>query len=201
MRDKLTNDLSENHMKNIPEPWKSFFAAIDQRLPEETRLEILGGFVITILYDAPRETADVDVVSVIPNAQTRDLIENAGIGSTLHKKYGVYFDRVGIATLPEDYEKRLTEVFVGQFRQLRLFALDPYDIALAKIGRNIDRDREDVKFLAEVIPFDLQILEQRYFKELRPFLGIPEREDLTLRLWIEMIAEAAAQNNRISRKS
>jgi len=176
-------------MKNIPEPWKSFFAAIDEMLQDEIRLEILGGFVITILYNAPRETADVDVVTVIPNTQTRNLIETAGKGTALHKKYGVYFDRVGIATLPEDYEERLTEVFAGQFRRLHFFALDPYDIALTKIGRNIDRDREDVKFLAETGPFDLRVLKDRYFKELRPFLGIPEREDLTLKLWVEMIEE------------
>ena len=72
---------------------------------------------------------------------------------------------------------------------MRLFALDPYDIALAKIERNIDRDREDVRFLAKTIPFDLNILKQIYFKELRPVLGIPQREDLTLKLWIEMIEE------------
>jgi hypothetical protein len=62
-----------------------------------------------------------------------------------------------------------------------------------EIDRNIDRDREDVKFLACVVPFDLQVLEERYVKELRPSLGIPEREDLTLRLWIEMIEE---RNNK-----
>jgi hypothetical protein len=176
-------------MNNIPEPWKSFFVAIDKTLEQETSLEILGGFVITVLYAAPRETADVDVVSVVPNSQTRSLIETAGEGSALHKKHGVYLDRVGIATIPENYEERLTEIFAGEFRHLRLFAVDPYDVALAKIERNIDRDREDVKFLAEAVPFDLQILRERYFKELRPFLGIPEREDLTLKLWIEMIEE------------
>lgn len=176
-------------MKDTPKPWKSFFASIDETLDQETRLEILGGFVVTVLYNAPRATADVDVVSVVPNAQTRNLIEIAGEGSRLHKRCGVYLDRVGIATLPESYEERLTEIFAGEFQRLRLFALDPYDIALAKIERNIDRDREDVKFLARSVPFDLRILEERYFKELRPFLGIPEREDLTLRLWIEMIEE------------
>ena len=176
-------------MKNIHEPWKSFFAAIDRSLQDETRLEILGGFIITVLYNAPRTTADVDVISIVPNTHTQNLIEVAGMGSALHKKHGVYFDRVGIATVPENYEERLTEIFAAEFQSLRLFALDPYDIALAKIERNIDRDREDVKFLAEAVPFDLRILEERYFKELRPFLGIPEREDLTLQLWIEMIEE------------
>ena len=176
-------------MKNIPEPWKSFFASIDEMIGQETRLEILGGFVVTVLYDAPRTTADVDVISVVPNTQTRKLLEIAGEGSGLHKKHGVYLDRVGIATLPEDYEERLTEIFAEEFPHLRLLAVNPYDIALAKIERNIDRDREDVKFLAEAVPFDLRILEERYFKELRPYLGIPEREDLTLRLWLEMIEE------------
>jgi len=176
-------------MKDTAEPWKSFFTAIDEILSDETRLEILGGFVITVFYQAPRTTADVDVVSIVPNTQTRNLIETAGRGSPLHKKHGVYLDRVGVATLTENYEDRLTEIFTGEFHRLRLFALDPYDVALAKIERNIDRDREDVKFLARAVPFDLRILEERYFKELRPFLGIPEREDLTLRLWIEMIKE------------
>jgi hypothetical protein len=176
-------------MKHIPEPWKSFLASIDYLLEQETRLEILGGFIITVLYDAPRTTGDVDIVSVIPNDKTRKLIEAAGEGSKLHKTYGVYLDRVGVANLPENYEDRLTEIFEDQFQNLRLFALDPYDIALAKIERNIDRDREDVRYLAKTVPFDLNILEGIYLKELRPVLGIPEREDLTLRLWIEMIKE------------
>ncbi len=77
-------------MKNIPEPWKSFFAAIDVNLKEEIRLEILGGFVVTILYNAPRITADLDVIAVLPNTQTRSLIEIAGESSGLHKKHGVH---------------------------------------------------------------------------------------------------------------
>ncbi len=176
-------------MKNIPEPWKSFLAAIDAGLTKETRLEILGSFVVTVLYNAPRTTADVDVISVAPKSETGNLIESAGEGSLLHKRHGVYFDRVGIATLPENYGDRLTEIFAGGFKRLRRFALDPYDVAPAKIERNIDRDREDAEFLARAVPFDLRILEERYFKELRPYLEIPEREDLTLKLWVEMIQE------------
>lgn len=180
-------------MSTIPEPWKSFFTEIDESIETETQFEILGGFVITLIYGAPRTTAGVDVVSITPNSETRNLIELAGEGSPLHKKHGIYLDRVGIATLPENYEDRLTEIFADEFRFLKMFALDPYDIALAKIERNIDRDREDVKFLAEVVPLNLEILEERYFKELRPALGIPEREDLTLRLWIEMIEEERSE--------
>ena len=46
--------------------------------------------------------------------------------------------------------------------RLRLFALDPYDAALAKIERNSARGRDDVRHLGRVVPFDLEILKQRY---------------------------------------
>ena len=74
-------------------------------------------------------------------------------------------------------------------QHLHLCALDPYDLALSKLERNIQRDRDDVKYLANAVPLDLEVLKERYQKELRWQLGNPEREDLTLRLWIEAIEE------------
>ena len=110
-------------------------------------------------------------------------------GSPLHKKYNIYLDHVSVAKVPENYEERLTEIFPKTFKYLRLLALDPYDLALSKLERNIERDRDDVKHLAKTVPFDLKLLEQRYQKELRWQLGNPGREDLTLRLWIDAIVE------------
>ena len=74
-----------------------------------------------------------------------------------------------------------------------LLALDPYDLALSKLERNIQRDRDDVKHLARTVPLDLEVLKERYQKELRWQLGNPEREDLTLRLWIEAIQEEQSE--------
>jgi hypothetical protein len=71
-------------------------------------------------------------------------------------------------------------------------ALDPYDLALTKLERNIERDRSDVRFMARTIPFDLAILRERYLSEQRPYLGNPKREDLTLQLWIDAIEEDRA---------
>ena len=53
----------------------------------------------------------------------------------------------------------------------------------------LQRDRDDVKHLAKTAPLDLEVLKERYQKELRWQLGNPEREDLTLCLWIEAIEE------------
>jgi hypothetical protein len=71
--------------------------------------------------------------------------------------------------------------------------LDPYDVALSKLERNIHRDRDDVRHPARVIPFDLALLRERYQKELRWQLGNPAREDLTLQLWTEAIEEERIQ--------
>jgi len=81
-------------------------------------------------------------------------------------------------------------MYPGVYRRIRLFALDPYDIALSKLCRNIARDREDVRHLANQVPFDLQLLRKRYTDELRPdLLGVPENQDAILNLWIEMIEQ------------
>lgn len=78
----------------------------------------------------------------------------------------------------------------GLLRHLRLFALEPHDLALTKLTRNADRNRADVTFLATAAPLDAALLRERYEREMRPYLSRPEREDLTLELWFEIIAEA-----------
>jgi hypothetical protein len=176
-------------LKSFPEPWKSFFTEIDESLDEEVALHCLGGFAMTILYGLDRPTADVDILPFGSNAVTESLMGLAGQGSRLHKKYKVYLQVVGVVQVPDNYEDRLKKMFPGSFNHLRLFALDPYDLALSKLERNTQRDRDDIKHLARTVRFDLYLLQERYRKELRPYLGNPEREDLTLQLWLEAILE------------
>jgi len=178
------------HSSQVPEPWKSFLGELDREATEETRLDCLGGFVVTQLYGLSRSTSDLDVLLIAPREQRAPLLELGVQGGALHRKYKIYLDYVAVARVPEAYEERLTEMFPGAHKHLRICALDPYDLALSKLERNIQRDRDDVKHLAHTIPLDLKTLKQRYEKELRWQLGNPEREDLTLRLWTEMIEEA-----------
>ena len=175
--------------KSIPEPWQSFLSDIDASLHEDVELHCLGGFVVTVLYDLARPTADVDVIAITPRSEIESVMRLAGQGSDLHRKHKLYLQLVGVATVPESYEERLTEIFPGGFRHLRLLALDPYDLALSKLERNTQRDRDDVKHLARTVPFYLTELQERYQNELRPNLGNPKREDLTLQLWLDVIEE------------
>ena len=93
-----------------------------------------------------------------------------------------------VADVPERYEERLIDVYGGEFRNLTVRVFERHDLALAKLGRNQDYDREDVRRLAQGPRLDVALLEQRYRDELRWQLGNPEREDLTLKLWIDRLA-------------
>src|SRR5487761_918129 len=119
----------------------------------------------------------------------RRLMQIALQGGPLHHKHRIYLDRVGVAAIPENYEDRLTEMFPGAYRHLRLMALDPYDIALSKLERNSQKDRDDVRYLSRTVPFNLATFQQRYETELRWQLGRPDREDLTMKLWMEMLSD------------
>ncbi len=52
--------------EQIPEPWRSFLGELDREAAEETRLDCMGGFVVTQLYGFARETADLDVLQIAP---------------------------------------------------------------------------------------------------------------------------------------
>jgi|SRR5271168_1447378 len=182
--------------KAIPEPWHSFLKELDGALSQELHFHCMGGFVVTFFYGFSRNTSDLDVLSIATtDGRFFSLIELGREGSELHRKYGVCLHCVTVAQVPDSYDERLTEMFSGTFEHLRLFALDPYDLALSKLERNEQIDRDDVRHLARTVPFDLVVLQDRYHKEMRHCLGVPEREDLTLKLWVEAIEEERTKKN------
>jgi hypothetical protein len=175
--------------KRPPQPWDAFLADLDKAVESTVRLDCIGGFVVTQFYGLGRPTADVDVIDLAPRESAEIILSLGGRGGPLARKHLVYLDRVGVAVIPENYEERLIEMFPGAYRHLRLMALDPYDLALSKLERNSQKDRDDVRFLAANMPFDLDLLQHRYATEMRWQLGVPAREDLTLKLWIDVIQE------------
>ena len=178
--------------ESVPQPWRSFLRELDEAMTDNVGIHCLGGFVISACHGFPRPTSDLDFCEIVPSVSVKMVLQLAGRGSQLHKKHGVFLEKVTVATLPEGYEDRLQEMFPDVFAHIRLFALDPYDLALSKLERNQDVDIEDVKYLARTVPFDLETLQQRYHSELRPLLGRPDREDVTLALWVAAIEEERA---------
>jgi hypothetical protein len=162
---------------------------LDDQLEGGTELHCFGGFIVAEYYGLTRPTADIDVIEAVGAASLKTLAEVAGKGSDLEKTHHVYLDIVTVAAVPENYETRLIDVYQHTFDKLRLRAFEKHDLALAKLTRNNDRDREDVRRLAGGPGLDPEILEERYTTELRFQSTNVGRDDLTLSLWIEMIRE------------
>src|SRR5882757_1751135 len=166
------------------EPWASFLRELDELLKAAVDIHCLGGFVVTQQYGIGRETSDIDFLSAVARSREDDVETLAGLGSTLHQKYRVYLQYVGVATPACKYATRLQPMFRDEsWKRLRLFALDPTDIALSKLERNADRDRDDVLRLARAGLVDAQALKSRYFEEVRQYLVSRESwHDQTLNL-------------------
>jgi hypothetical protein len=171
--------------QDLPTPWSAFFDELDEALSVPVQLHCIGGFVTSQFYGLPRPTGDVDYIAAVPHQRIGELEQVAGRGSKLAAKHKVYLQHVPVATMPEGYESRLTEMFPGRFRKLKIFAPDPYDLALSKLERNSPKDQEDVEYLAKTVPLDPKILQERYDRELRPNLMARESwHDGTLQMWI-----------------
>jgi hypothetical protein len=75
----------------------------------------------------------------------------------------------------------------ADWKRLQLFALDATDIALCKLERNAERDRDDFLRLVRAGYIDRQVLKDLYYAELRPcLLSRISWHDKTLDLWLEM---------------
>ena len=172
--------------RELADPWRPFLVDVDRQLPQPIEIHCLGGFVAAFYYDLPRPTNDLDYIEVVPHDAMATLQEIAGVDSPLAQKHRVHFQHVGVASLPESYAERLTEIFPRTFQRLRLFALEPHDLALSKLARNSPIDRADIAELAKAVPLDAHLLRERYRQELRPIvIGDPGRHDRTLEMWIE----------------
>jgi hypothetical protein len=178
----------------IPSPWDRFLKELDGLLREQVHVHCIGGFVVSLYYGLPRPTGDVDYFAVIPYASVDELQALAGAGSMLAQKYKLYFQHVPTISLPEDYETRLTAMYPGRFKNLHLYAPDPYDLILSKLERNSQKDRDDVAFLAESLHLNPEVLRERYQKELRPYLTNEGPHDLTLKLWVDVCFEGHPLN-------
>jgi Nucleotidyltransferase of unknown function (DUF6036) len=167
-------------------PWSAFLRDLDVLLPEAVELHCIGGFALVAGYSLTRATNDLDYRTLVPFHLLNGLQELAGAGSELHKKHRVYLQKCGVDSMPESYDERLTEIPTRGLRNLKLMLPDPYDLALSKLGRNIDRDREDVQYLATTLKLSAATLRERYQTELRSIMiGRTAYHDQTLEFWIE----------------
>jgi hypothetical protein len=106
-----------------------------------------------------------DYVAAIPRYRTEELEQLAGRGSKLAAKYKVHLQHVTVATMPEDHESRLKEMFpVGHYgrRGQSLYAF-------GKNGTTLSRSPEIARNLATLRAKILNgITDSKIFRKQRP---------------------------------
>jgi hypothetical protein len=134
-----------------------FLTAIDDALAEAAGgrtldLYHIGRSALVWQYGSAVTTSDVDVLQ--PRGES-DLIALAltlfGKGTEGTTRYGLYLEVVpeGLPPVPAGYNKRARRVD-GPWRVLRVFHLDPHDLAATKMRRFATKDREDIRQLCDL---------------------------------------------------
>ena len=141
----------------LPERWKGFLLGLDERLERPVELHCLGGFVVTVVYGIARDTDDLDALAVVPGDEMAPLLEIAGLGSELSRKFQLFVEQVGVADYPDSYEDRLVDLWPDLFARLRLRALEIHDVAVAKIARNKVRSPSRSNRLRTTTPSSLAL--------------------------------------------
>lgn len=96
--------------------------------------------------------ADLAAVNRSETDVERDRIEaHLGEGSVFDTTYGVHADGVTdeLPVLPDDWRTRLIPIKNANTAERTGYCLDPYDLCVAKLAANRDKDRAFVKALIE----------------------------------------------------
>lgn len=114
-------------------------------LKNETRLYLVGGAAITLLYDQENRTADLDFVDP-PDI----FMKNGGQNCPLAEKYRVYVSHLPEISfsVPADWKTRCNPLPL-KFRNFKIFVASIEDIVLGKIARLEPKDFEDILGLKE----------------------------------------------------
>ena len=152
----------------LPPPWPGFLQELGDLLDEPFEFQCVGGFAIVAAYGLPRSTNDLDYFSLIPNNRQRHLERLAGEASSLARRHKVHVHHAGIASVPENYGERLTELFPRRFKNIRPMGLDPYHPVLSKFSRHMETHRGDVQYFVRTQKSAPACLRQHYGQGVKP---------------------------------
>lgn len=144
----------------------AFLNAIDAALAATAPdgvLEIyhIGRSALVWQYDYLATTYDIDILRPHGGEELLALALSAfGRDTPGARAHGLYLEVVdeALPPVPAGYEKR-AHLFEGNWKVLRVFHLEPHDLAATKLRRFAPRDREDIRQLCDLGHLDPKTLE------------------------------------------
>lgn len=131
---------------------------------EHLRLYHIGRSSLAWAYGFTSATVDIDVVHLGQDDSRlmTEALRVFGRGTPKAAEHGFYLERVpeGLPPVPAGFDRRAREV-EERWLVIRLFHLEPHDLAATKLKRFSLKDREDVRELCDRGLLDPVVLEAR----------------------------------------
>jgi len=136
-----------------------------EKLSSKIPLYVLGGAAAVIAYGAKRGTTDID--AWLEDARIRaKILKLAGAGTELANKHHIYFQSADMSLMlieEPEWRDRAIEILKGRLKHFRVMAVGKEDLILSKLSRYNDRDREDIRFIAEERKADVKKAARDYY--------------------------------------
>lgn len=169
-----------------------FLRDIDSRfdgenLKHKITLYVLGGAAAVIAYGSRRGTEDIDAW-LEDKRLSEKLRKLAGKDSDLAKKHAVYFQPANTSLMlieEPEWRDRSVEILKGRLKHFKIMAVGKEDLILSKLSRYNDRDREDIRFLAEERKVDVKKLIAYYRAARDYYVGHKPTLDVTFNVILE----------------
>lgn len=178
---------------------------LEQRLCLSKPLNVyLAGGMAVHLYTADRVTTDVDAEFSARVLLPSDLMVEVTMEDGTQQV--IYFDtnyNSSFALMHEDYQDDAIPIDIGGVNQVKVYVLAPVDLAVSKISRFWDNDKDDIKALVRAGLTTSEEIEQRATAALAGYVGGQEMVRLNLRdaLIVARKAERAARDERLANLS
>jgi hypothetical protein len=151
---------------------KELFGQLAARLGLQSPLKVfLAGGMAVHLYTASRVTTDVDAEFGSRIFLPSDLVVDVQLEDGTRES--LYFDtnyNASFALMHEDYLADAIALDVG-VPQISLFVLSPLDLAVSKIARWADNDKEDIADLVRLGLTTADEIEQRATQAIGGYVG------------------------------
>lgn len=175
---------------------KEIFKQLVERLELRSPIDVyLAGGMAVHLYTASRVTTDIDAEFgsrvFIPNDLMVEVILEDG------SREAVYFDtnyNSSFALMHEDYLDDSIPLDLG-VEQIRLHVLSPLDLAVSKIARFADHDKEDIAALVSLGLTSADEIENRATSALDGYVGGLAMLQLNLRDAVALARQAEANRD------
>jgi hypothetical protein len=168
----------------------SFLAEIDEMLGEPAAIEIVGGAAALLAYGAARPTKDVDCIGSLDEQIRR---------AARKTKLRIPIDRAAIADPPYDYEDRLQPLDL-HLKKLTVWVPERHDLLLMKAVRAARHDVEVLQQVHKAQPFQLDLLLERFNREMGQAIIDPKILELQFAHIIEVLFGPAAAK-KVERRS